>query len=73
MIFKNKENKTMRTYKTKKTYFNGRDFLSLGVTLRALRLKQGSLLLALLLSLPFWACANVEGAYFSSSCPLPVE
>ena len=51
----------MRIYKTKKIYFNGKDFLSLGVALRALRLKQGSLLLALLLSLPFWACANLKG------------
>ena len=66
MIFNFKENKRMRIYKTKKTYFNGKDFLSLGVTLRALRalrLKQGSLLLALLLSLPFWACANVKGVF----------
>ena len=74
MIFNFKENKRMRIYKTKKTYFNGRDFLSLGVTLRALRalrLKQGSLLLALLLSLPFWACANVKGVFQQLLPPPP--
>ena len=74
MIFNFKENKRMRIYKTKKTYFKGRDFLSLGVTLRALRalrLKQGSLLLALLLSLPFWACANVKGGLLQLLPPPP--
>ena len=71
MIFNFKENKRMRIYKTKKTYFNGKDFLSLGVTLRALRLKQVSLLLALLLSLPFWACANVKGVFQQGSPPPP--